>query len=83
MAKTKIMAEETPAPKIVPLTADEIRALLIIVDQFRAAQARMAMAQELEAQLLAQLRTKRGLDDRWQCFDALEGFMLIEEVPSE
>lgn len=63
-------------PNNIPLTADEIRSALAIRDCFIQAQARAQMAQELEAQLMAKLRAKYGLDEKWQCFDVLDGFTL-------
>lgn len=65
---------ETP----VKLTTDEIRTTLMVVNQFRTAQARLLMAQELEAEYMAQLREKYGLDESWICLDVFLGFEKLE-----
>lgn len=57
-----------------PLTDDEIRTLILITDQYQAAQIRAQVARELNEQYQAQLRRKYGLDDSWLCTDALAGF---------
>ena len=62
----------------VALDADDIRTLTTIINKSRDAQTRMAVAAELAAELLAQLRVKYGLGDEWQCHDILIGFVRDE-----
>lgn len=62
-------------PQQVLLTADEIRTAQMIVSKFREAQARVAMAQEMEAEYMTQLRAKYGLNESWTCYDLLDGFV--------
>ena len=60
--------------QIQPLTNDEIRALMVINDAYRQAQARAAMAREQEAEMIGLLKRKYGLDETWQLIDILTGF---------
>jgi hypothetical protein len=62
----------------IKLTTDEINTTLMIVNQFRTAQARLLMAQELEAEYMAQLREKYGLDESWICLNVFQGFEKLE-----
>lgn len=62
------------------LTADEIRAGIMIITKTREAQARLMMAQEMQVEYLAQLSTKYGLDGTWVCNDLLDGFVNTGEA---
>ncbi len=62
------------------LTADEMRVTWMIVGKFREAQARLTMAQEMEAEHMTLLRAKYGLDESWVCNDLLDGFVKMEDA---
>ena len=65
------MAEQ----QTVSLSKDEIRTALIIVDQYKKAQAKQEMAAEQQEEFIEMLRKKYQLDDSWAITDILDGFV--------
>lgn len=59
----------------VALSKEEIRTALIIVDQYKKAQARQQMAVEQQEEFVQQLRDKYHLDADWVLTDILDGFV--------
>lgn len=59
------------------LTDDEARQLQRIVGHYRAAEARMQMAREMEIEFKAELRRKRGLGPEWDIYDIFDGFVRV------
>lgn len=66
--------------KAVPLERGEIETLITFSTDYRAGMLQAQTAARNEAQYLALLRQKYGLDERWVCHDPLDGFVVDGEV---